>query len=65
MMVLVGGDVVLPDRILTSTSLIIDKGRIVQSGRHDQLLEDGGLYAELYRTQFAGPVKGGAAVATR
>ena len=28
MMVLAGGDIVLPDRILTSTSLIIDKGRI-------------------------------------
>jgi len=44
--------------------LVLNKGRIVQSGRHDQLLEDGGLYAELYRTQFAGPIKGGAAVAT-
>ena len=28
MMVLAGGDIVLPDRILTSTSLIIDRGRI-------------------------------------
>ena len=28
MIVLAGGDIVLPDRILTSTSLIIDKGRI-------------------------------------
>ena len=44
--------------------LVVDKGRIVQRGRHDQLLADGGLYAELYRTQFAGPLSGGAAVAT-
>ena len=44
--------------------LVVDKGRIVQRGRHDQLLADGGLYAELYRTQFAGPLTGGAAVAT-
>jgi ATP-binding cassette subfamily B protein len=33
--------------------LVIDDGRIVQSGTHDQLLARGGLYADLYRTQFA------------
>jgi ATP-binding cassette subfamily B protein len=33
--------------------LVIDDGRIVQSGTHDQLLAGGGLYADLYRTQFA------------
>jgi ATP-binding cassette subfamily B protein len=43
--------------------LVVDKGRIVQRGRHDRLLADGGLYAELYRTQFAGPLTGDAAVA--
>jgi ATP-binding cassette subfamily B protein len=32
--------------------LVIDDGRIVQRGRHDELLEAGGLYSELYRTQF-------------
>ncbi len=32
--------------------LVVDKGRIVQRGRHDELLDEGGLYAELYRTQF-------------
>jgi len=32
--------------------LVIDGGRIVERGRHDDLLEAGGLYAELYRTQF-------------
>ena len=36
--------------------LVVDQGRIVQSGRHEDLLAEGGLYAELYRTQFAGPV---------
>jgi ATP-binding cassette subfamily B protein len=33
--------------------LVIDDGRIRQRGRHDELLASGGLYAELYRTQFA------------
>jgi ATP-binding cassette subfamily B protein len=33
--------------------LVLEKGRIVQRGRHEELLEAGGLYAQLYRTQFA------------
>ncbi len=33
--------------------LVIDAGRVVQRGRHAELLAEGGLYAELYRTQFA------------
>jgi ATP-binding cassette subfamily B protein len=33
--------------------LVIDDGRVVERGRHDQLLAAGGLYAELYRTQFS------------
>ena len=40
--------------------LVVDEGRIVQRGRHDELLAEGGLYAELYRTQFAGPVSANA-----
>jgi ATP-binding cassette subfamily B protein len=32
--------------------LVIDEGRIVERGRHETLVEAGGLYAELYRTQF-------------
>jgi len=32
--------------------LVVDDGRVVERGRHDELLAAGGLYAELYRTQF-------------
>ncbi len=34
------------------TILVIDEGRIVERGHHEQLLAAGGLYAELYRIQF-------------
>ncbi|HEY6474146.1 MAG TPA: ATP-binding cassette domain-containing protein, partial [Acidimicrobiales bacterium] len=33
--------------------LVIDDGRIVEHGTHASLLAENGLYAELYRTQFA------------
>ena len=33
--------------------LVIDEGRIVERGEHEELLAAGGLYADLYRTQFS------------
>ncbi len=33
--------------------VVLDDGRIVQQGTHDELVARPGLYAELYRTQFA------------
>jgi ATP-binding cassette subfamily B protein len=32
--------------------LVMDRGRIVERGAHGQLLTQGGLYAQLYETQF-------------
>ena len=33
--------------------LVIDDGRVRERGQHEELLAAGGLYADLYRTQFA------------
>jgi ATP-binding cassette subfamily B protein len=33
--------------------VVIDNGRVAESGTHTELLAAGGLYAELYRTQFS------------
>ncbi|MFV9675323.1 MAG: ABC transporter ATP-binding protein [Anaerolineales bacterium] len=32
--------------------LVMDKGRLVESGGHEDLLEQDGIYADLYQTQF-------------
>jgi ATP-binding cassette subfamily B protein len=34
--------------------LVIDDGQVREHGTHEALLASGGLYAELYHTQFAG-----------
>ena len=45
---------VIAHRLSTITSadliLVVDRGRIVERGTHHELLADGGLYADLYRT---------------
>ncbi len=33
--------------------LVLEQGRIVERGRHEELLQSGQLYAHLYQTQFA------------
>ena len=32
--------------------LVLDEGKLVERGRHDELLSMGGMYAQLYETQF-------------
>jgi ATP-binding cassette, subfamily B, bacterial MsbA len=32
--------------------LVLDRGRLVEEGRHDSLMKNNGVYATLYRTQF-------------
>ncbi len=38
--------------VAADTILVLDRGRIVQRGTHRELLGQGGLYTELYRTQY-------------
>ena len=45
-----------PDRIV-----VVEAGTVVEQGTHDELLAAGGLYADLYTTQFAGPAATAAA----
>lgn len=35
--------------------VVLDEGRIVETGKHEELLSQGGLYRKLYEMQFADP----------
>ena len=38
--------------------LVLDQGRIVETGTHPELLASGGLYAQLYERQFRAELTG-------
>jgi ATP-binding cassette, subfamily B, bacterial len=44
--------------------LVVDDGRVAAAGTHDALLAQGGLYAHLYRTQFAADTDDRAGITT-
>jgi len=49
----IGSAIVLSMRTkLFDRILVVDNGRIVERGTHPELLEQGGLYADLYHRQF-------------
>jgi subfamily B ATP-binding cassette protein MsbA len=33
--------------------IVLDKGKIIESGKHDELIEKGGMYKKLYELQFS------------
>jgi ATP-binding cassette subfamily B multidrug efflux pump len=37
--------------------LVLDKGRVVASGKHQQLMEESEIYTEIYNSQLIGEEK--------
>ena len=44
-----------PDRVDADQILVLEDGRVVEHGRHHQLLARGGLYAQMWARQQAAP----------
>ena len=47
-----GQPIVIEHRVGADQILVVEDGRIVERGKHAELLGRGGLYADLYRTQY-------------
>ena len=47
----------LSTTFLADRVIVLDKGRIVEEGTHEELLRKKGLYAKLYELQIAKPVE--------
>jgi ABC-type multidrug transport system fused ATPase/permease subunit len=51
--------IVIAHRLATIQSadviFVVNHGTIIQQGAHEQLITSGGLYSELYNTQFRQP----------
>ncbi|MEM1990415.1 MAG: ABC transporter ATP-binding protein, partial [Candidatus Bathyarchaeia archaeon] len=55
----------LSTTFLADRVIVLDKGKIVEEGTHEELLMKGGLYAKLYELQIGGPMKAEVVSATR
>ncbi|KIN60323.1 Lipid A export ATP-binding/permease protein MsbA [Sulfitobacter noctilucae] len=61
--------IVIAHRLATIRSadriIVLDQGRVVDQGTHSEMIERGGLYADLYRMQFQDETKDGSPPARR
>jgi ABC-type transport system involved in cytochrome bd biosynthesis fused ATPase/permease subunit len=48
-----GGRFLLPEGVRTGMAIVVRDGRIVERGKHRDLVHAGGTYQELYETQFS------------
>ena len=48
------GDPVAIGTYRTIHSKVLDEGRIVAQGRHDELMEQKGIYKQIYQSQLSG-----------
>ncbi|MEM2805541.1 MAG: hypothetical protein QXK86_01600, partial [Candidatus Bathyarchaeia archaeon] len=46
----------LSTTFLADRVIVLDKGKIVEEGTHEELLKKGGLYAKLYEIQIGKPL---------
>jgi ABC-type multidrug transport system fused ATPase/permease subunit len=57
-----GGEPTSATILAADVILVLDQGRLVQQGTHRELLDQGGLYRQLYERQFAAVAEGAMAL---